>query len=169
MGKEASMEEMGFDDVPIAAVRDWLLSVTDFTVRRHTARLVYAHPYGAEKFFPTLRFFLDNADSLQKQRLFRWYTMTDLANFLNQRQQVHWELIAGQAGKVILRASQSATLAHETWVFPQARYQDARVIEGQATVRVQDGLMFIVAADCHDLKVELTEGPQTKSALEAKR
>ena len=51
MGKEASLEEMGFDDVPHRRVRDWLLAVTDFTVRQHTARLVYAHPYGAERFF----------------------------------------------------------------------------------------------------------------------
>ena len=33
MGKEASLEEMGFDDVAIGAVRDWLLAVTDYTVR----------------------------------------------------------------------------------------------------------------------------------------
>lgn len=167
MGKEASLEEMGFDDVPVTAVRDWLLAVTDFTVRQHTARLVYAHPYGAERFFPTLRTWLDNADALQTAGRFRWYTMTELAGFLNQRDTVRWSLLrsfsaiatspsATSGSKVTLQASQPKTLAHQTWVFSQDEYGDARVVEGQATVRVQDGMIFVVAGDSRQLSIEFS-------------
>src|SRR5208282_2999473 len=130
MGKEASLEEMGFDDVPIAEVRDWLLDVTDFSVREHTARLVYTHPYGAERFFGTLRTWLDNASALQTEGRFRWYTMTELAGFLKHRESVHWTLLREVGDKVTLHASDPKTLVHQTWVFPQDHYDNARVLEG---------------------------------------
>jgi hypothetical protein len=173
MGKEASLEEMGFDDIPIGDVRDWLLAVTDFTVREHTARLVYTHPYGAEKFFGTLRTWLDNADDLQKEGRFRWYTMTKLAGFLTQRESVHWTLLRSSAGKVTLHASHPKTLDHQTWAFPQDYYKDVSVVEGHAAVHVQDGMIFIAAADGRQLTVELTQrrkaGRSKPEAVEAKR
>jgi hypothetical protein len=156
MGKEASLEEMGFDDVPITEVRDWLLAVTDFTVRQHQARLVYTHPYGAERFFGTLRMWLDNANAEEKEGRFRWYTMTELAGFLNQRELVRWILLHDSADKVTLRASHPTTLAHQTWTFPQEHYGDARVVEGKATVRVEDGMVIVEAGDCRQLSAELT-------------
>jgi hypothetical protein len=155
MGKEASLEEMGFDDVPIAAVRDWLLAATDFTVRQHTARLVYAHPYGAERFFGTLLTWLDDAGSLEKQGRFRWYTMSDLAGFMTQRDSVHWNLLRNRGGKFSLVASHAKTLAHQTWIFPQDHYGDAVIVAGHATVRTEDGMIVITANDCHELNVEL--------------
>ncbi len=172
MGKEASLEEMGFDDVPTAAVRDWMLAVTDFAVREHAARLVYAHPFGAERFFPTIRTWLDNADALQAEGRFRWYTMTDLAGFLNQREAVQWTLSRNAEGKVTLRASHPKTLAHQTWIFPQEHYSDARVVKGNATVRIQDGMVLIDAVDGHELTVDLgAQDPSRRkpNAIEAKR
>jgi len=172
MGKQASLEEMGFDDVPIAAVRDWMLAVTDFTVREHAARLVYAHPFGAERFFPTLRTWLDNADVLQAEGRFRWYTMTELAGFLNQREAVQWSLVRTSADRVALRASHPKTLARQTWTFPEQSYGEPRVLKGKATVRVQDGNIFIDAGEGRDLTVELVQRDQGRSkprVIEAKR
>lgn len=170
MGKDASLEEMGFEDVPIKAVRDWLLAVTEFTVNRHTARLVYTHPYGAEKFFPTLRAWLDHADNLQKQDRFRWYTMTDLAEFLTKRAAVHWNIQRNPEGQVILRADQPTSLAHDTWVFPQNSYRDLRVVDGHATVRSQDGMIFVEATGGRRLALELrATAPAPVHTIEAKR
>lgn len=174
MGKEASLEEMGFDDVAIPAVREWLLAVTDYTVRHHTARLVYAHPYGAEKFFPTLRAWLDNADVLQKQGRFRWYTMTDLAEFMTQRESVRWSLLRDSPDKVTLLASHPKTLAHQSWAFPADSYSEPHVVKGNATIQVQDGLIVIAATDGRELKVELKQrrdsgGHPTAEPVEAKR
>jgi len=171
MGKEASLEEMGFDDVPVADVRDWLLSVTNFTVRDHVARLVYAHPFGAERFFETLRAWLDQAGSLEKQGRFRWYTMTDLATFLTERDSVRWNLQHASGGDMVLTASHPKTLAHQTWMFSTMHYRDARVLSGKATVRVQDGNLFITAADCRTISVELSpqEDHSKTDTIEAKQ
>ena len=171
MGPEASLEEMGFEDVPIKAVRQWLLAITEFTVKRHAARLVYTHPYGAEKFFPTLRAWLDNADDLEKQGRFRWYTMTDLAEFLTNRESVHWNMQRNPAGHLILRADHPNSLAHDTWVFPQNSYRDLRVIEGHATVHSQDGMIFVEASGGRRLALELTanRAPGPVHTIEAKR
>jgi hypothetical protein len=171
MGKEASLEEMGFENVPISAVRAWLLSVTEFTVRNHTARLIYTHPYGAEKFFDTLRTWLDDAGTLERRGEFRWYTMPGLAAFLNDRDSVHWDLARVSGNKVILRASHPQSLAHQTWTFPQNVYSNPRVVEGDATVRVQDGMIFVDADEGHQLTVELsrTPHPAPSKTFEAKR
>lgn len=171
MGKEASLEEMGFEDVPIGAVREWLLAITDFTVRNHTARLVYTHPYGAEKFFPTLRAWLDNARSLQEQGRFRWYTMTDLAAFLNERDSVRWRVVQDRGRTLILHASHSHSLAHQTWIFSQDHYRDPRVIEGEANIRVQDSMIFIEATGGRDLAIQIdrTDAHPNSQSIEAKR
>ncbi len=172
MGKEASFEEMGFDDVPIRAVREWLLAITDFTVREHTARLVYAHPFGAEKFFPTFREWLDNAGVLEKQGRFRWYTMTDLAHFLNRREKVRWTLLRNGGETVNLRALHPESLDHETWIFPGGHYSDARVLQGSASVRAQDGMLFVTANDCKRLNVEFIVrrgNGQSSNQVEAER
>jgi peptidoglycan/xylan/chitin deacetylase (PgdA/CDA1 family) len=173
MGKEASLEEMGFDDVPVPAVREWLLAVTDFTVHQHTARLVYTHPYGAERFFGTLRSWLDNAENLQKEGRFRWYTMTGLARYLNERNSVRWAIERQATDRVTLIASHPKSLAHETWVFPAEHYRDAKVIKGRAEMRIQDGMLFVTAEEGHQLRVELTQqigsGSPASEQAEAKR
>jgi hypothetical protein len=162
---------MNFDDVPIAAVQQWLMAITDFTAREHTARLVYTHPFGAERFFPTLRMWLDNADALEKQGRFRWYTMTDLARFLARREAIRWTLLRDDATHVTLRALHPDSLDHDTWVFPGQSYSEARVVRGGAGVRVQDGMLFITASDCKRLEVELAvrHGTSQSNAVEAKR
>ncbi len=173
MGKEASLEEMGFDDVPIDTVRDWMLAVTNFTARQHAARLVYAHPFGAERFFGTLRTWLDNASALQAEGRFRWYTMTELAGFLSQREAVRWNLLHADGGKVTLRASHPQTLAHQTWAFPEDYYGDARIVEGRAKLQVQDGMIFVVAGDVPQVRVEFIlrrdPGRSNAETIEAKR
>jgi hypothetical protein len=173
MGKEASMEEMGFDDVPINVVHDWLFEVTDFSARHHAARLLYTHPFGAERFFGTLRNWLDYADATAAQGRFRWYTMTELAGFLDKREAVQWTLLRNSANKVTLRASHPKSLAHQTWVFPQDYYGNAKVVEGGASVRVQDGMILLAAGDCRQLAVEFaarhnSEGSKANT-VEAKR
>jgi hypothetical protein len=172
MGKEASLEEMGFDDVPIGAVRDWLLAVTEFTARQHTARLVYAHPYGAERFFGSIRTWLDNAGDLEKQGRFRWYTMTALAKFLNQRELVRWSARRTALGSMVIEATHPESLAQQTWVLPAAKYRNPRVVEGEARIREQDDRIFVTASNGRELKIELQSRPtlpENPKSIEAKR
>jgi hypothetical protein len=144
--------------------------VTDFAVRQHAARLVYAHPFGAERFFPTIRTWLDNADNLEKQGRFRWYTMTGLAQFLNHRELVHWTVRQTTSGKILVEATHPESLTGQTWVFPAAKYGNARVLKGEAAIRTQDDMIFVAATTGRELKFELQSHHETKpKAVEAKR
>jgi hypothetical protein len=99
--------------------------------------------------------------------------MTELAGFLSQRDAVRWTLLRGDGGKVSLRASHPQTLSHQTWAFPQDYYSDARVVEGRAKVQIQDGMIFVVAGDGPQLRMEFTQrrDPARPKAetIEAKR
>jgi len=118
-------------------------------------------------------FFLDNADISEKEGRFRWYTMTALSGFLNQRETVQWTLLRHSPGKVTLSASSPKTLAHQTWIFPQEYYGDARIVEGKATLRMEDGMIFVAAGDSRQLSIEfnLRRDPwrSRAEAVEAKR
>ncbi len=172
MGKEASLEEMGFDNIPAATARDWLIAATDFAAREHVARLVYSHPVGAERFIGALQSWLDRADDLQRQGMFRWYTMSGLAEFLNRRKSVHWTVVKRDSTTLALHASDPKTLVDEAWVFPQEHYRDVRVTEGVATVRSEDGMIFVTAGNCRQLTIEVTHSREPKvlkaETLEAK-
>jgi len=99
--------------------------------------------------------------------------MTELAGFLNQRDSVRWTLDRSPSGQVAFHASHPKSLAHQTWVFPQANYRDARAVDGQATISVQDGRIFVAAADGRKLSVVLNSrrdaGRSNADAIEAKR
>jgi hypothetical protein len=156
MGKEASLEEMNFDDVPEAPVRQWLFGVSDFVASQHAARLVYSHPLGATRFIPMLQAWFQHTDVLSRQGNFRWYTMSQLAEFLNQRKAVQWKIL--QNGKTfVLTASHTGTLQHMTWNFPRSRFKRPQISAGTATVRAADNLWLITAGDCKSLKITSVE------------
>ncbi|HKT87931.1 MAG TPA: hypothetical protein VJQ59_05815, partial [Candidatus Sulfotelmatobacter sp.] len=123
----------------------------------HTARLIYTHPFGAERFFATIKTWLDSADSFERQGRFRWYTMTELATFLTQRESVQWSFTRTRPDQFLLHGSSPKTLAHDTWVFPHSSYHTARIVDGHADIRLQDGMIFITASGGRELSVELTK------------
>jgi peptidoglycan/xylan/chitin deacetylase (PgdA/CDA1 family) len=156
LGREASLEEMNFDSVPEPAVRDWLLDVVDFVASQHTARLVYSHPLGATRFIPTLHAWFQRTTLLSHEGRFRWYTMTQLAQFLNRRKAVEWSLSA-RGKDVVLLAKDKTSLRQMTWSFPQSRFERPRVSTGEALVRAVDGRWLVAAGDCRMLRVTAGE------------
>jgi len=110
---------------------------------------------------------------LEKEGRFRWYTMTDLAAFLNQREAVRWTVSREGTDKVLLKASHPKSIAHQTWVFPSDSYRDPHVLEGRVTTRVEDGMLYVTAAEGRKLTVELGAGHRlnlpSAGTVEAKR
>lgn len=156
-GKDASLEEMGFDNLPDAEVEAWLDRVADFTASRRTARLVYTHPIAALRYLAPLKAFLQHAQELKQTGSFRWYTMAELADFLNQRQQVHWNVMAGdqESNSTVLTAQVEAplSLAHFTWILPRSIYREPRTETGNAAVRADGENWLITAGNCRRLVV----------------
>lgn len=154
LGTEASMEEMGFDDLPESTVKQWLFSVTDYTAREHIARLVYSHPLGAVRYIHPVLAWMAYTSNLAGHGNFRWYTMTSLADFLNARAAVQWTL-KNTNGNISLVASHPKTLNHQTWILPMSSYSNPRVTRGKAGIRAVEDKWFITAGDCPHLQIKM--------------
>lgn len=156
LGTEASLEEMNFDNVPGSIVESWLLGIADFSAHNHVARLVYSHPVGATRYVPALQEWLHHTQQLSDQKDFRWYTMTALATFLNQRRQVQWTLGRSE-NKLLLQATHPQSLNHQTWIFPKSQYRNLHVVQGSATIQDKGCFWLVAANDCQHLAVEMEE------------
>src|SRR5205085_5598795 len=155
-GTEASLEEMHMGSISETAVQNWLVSVADFTSREHVVRLVYSHPLGAARYIETLRRWFDHTSDLAHGGRFRWYTMSQIANFLNERQEVTWS-IRHHGAISVLSAAHPRTLEHKAWMFPDDRYGEPRVIKGSADIHDQDGYWIVAAKDCRTLNLSIAE------------
>ena len=155
MGRQAAFEEMQFDNIPVSTAREWLLDVTDFVAHEHTARLVYSHPLGASRYASALQAWCARTADLEKHNQFRWYTMTELANFLTRRDAVEWKVTAGEGDSVTLEATHPRSLEHFSWAFPRARYAQVKVVEGNGSVRQDGDSWFVTAGSGTHLKVQM--------------
>ncbi len=159
MGRQASLEEMEVAGVAPDEVRQWLSEVADYAAGEHVARLIYSHPMEAIRYASALSAWFSHTAELARQGRFRWYTMTQLADFLNLRKEVDWELVPAADNTVLLKAANAPTLSHFTWILPASRYAKPVVVKGAAQVRAQDGLWLVTAGDCPNLKISLEERP----------
>jgi hypothetical protein len=157
MGRNASLEEMESDHVSAALVREWLVRIADFTAEDHVARLVYSHPLGTGHFIPALQSWFQHTAQLQNDGRFRWYTMAHLAEFLNARKQVSWETSKEGARKLVLEAEHPDSLVHQTWMVSRTKYQQPKVLTGNAAIGSSGDLWMITANDCKTLKISLEE------------
>jgi len=144
LDRAASFEEFSGEDVSFDDIQRWLDTLTGFVANRHEVRLVYFHPPGILPYRQVVQNWLEKTAQLKAQRSFRWYTMAQVANFLNSRKKVTWKLTE-RDGLASLQAFDSQTLAHQAWSLPGARFAKPVVTRGNATV-VQDGDAWLVDA-----------------------
>lgn len=153
LDRAASFEEMGLDGYPDAVILEWLGEVTDFVANHRQVRLIYFHPPGLIPYHSVVHNWLEKAARLRSEGQFRWYTMVQIAGFLNTRQRVKWELTADN-GRAVLTASHPQTLAHQAWLFPSAKFAEPSVIQGAATVRQEGDSWLLVAGEGTHLEAE---------------
>lgn len=137
-------------------IGDWLRAVTDFTADRRIVRLVYFHPPGATLYMNAMRAWLDRAKVLAGQGRFRWYTMTDMARFLNDRELVQWQVEGQAEGKQVFVATHPTSLARQTWLLPKETYSRPEPREGKLAVREEADYWAVTAAD--GTKIVFTAG-----------
>ena len=155
-GNEACLEEMRSEGIPAAEVENWLMGAADFSSHLHVVRLLYSHPIGAIRYIAALRDWFEHTQELAETREFRWYTMTQVAEFLNSRQEVKWSM-QSRGPKLVLSATHPKTLSDQAWMIPDARYSEPRVKQGAADIRDQDGYWIVAAKEGKVLKLELEE------------
>jgi hypothetical protein len=144
LNRAASFEEMTKGEYSSAEVEAWLKSVAEFAASRRTVRLVYFHPGGILPYHAVFDHWLQKTARMKADGRFRWYTMTELANFLNSRTQVKWE-VTSQSGKLIVDATHPASLEHETWCLPASKFAEPAVLAGSAQVTKHDDDWMVTA------------------------
>jgi peptidoglycan/xylan/chitin deacetylase (PgdA/CDA1 family) len=153
MDRAASFEELSAEDVPFAVIQQWLESLTAFVVDHQQVRLAYFHPPGILPYRDEVQNWMEITAQLKAKDEFRWYTMAQMANFLNARKQVRWRLTE-RDGLASLEASDSKTLAHLAWRFPADKFAKPSVVRGAATVRQFADGWVVVAGEGTQLEVQ---------------
>lgn len=129
----ASFEEFARAHLSQDVVRGWLNDLTGYCSQRGVVRLVYFHPPGALLYPQAMRAWLAQADRLQRAGAFRWYTMTEIGDFLNARAEVRWSVQRHEGGEAIV-ASHPRSLHDFTWLLPKSVYRRPTVLVGAAAV-----------------------------------
>jgi len=153
LDRAASFEELSAEDVPFSVIQQWLEALTDFVVGHQQVRLAYFHPPGILAYRQEVHNWLEITAQLKAKGDFRWYTMTQMANFLNSRKQVRWRLTE-RDGLASLEAADPKTLAHQTWRFPGDKFEEPTVVHGSATVRQNGSAWLVVAGEGTQLELQ---------------
>ena len=152
LDRAAAFEEMKPDGYSDEEVEHWLESVASFAAEKHTVRLVYFHPPGILAYKQVVMNWLQLTAQLRASGQFRWYTMTELANFLTSRKQVEWR-ISREGHSVMLDATHPQSLEHFTWFLP-GRFGKPDVVNGSVLVKKVPGGWLIFARGGTHLEVQ---------------
>jgi hypothetical protein len=153
LDQAATFEEMPKYGYPDAIVAQWLEGVTDFVVNHRQVRLIYFHPPGILRYHTVVDYWMGKTAQSEAAGVFRWYTMPQIADFLNVRKTVEWTL-RESGGSATLQATDPLTLDHETWRLPKNVLAEPRVISGNARVTSDNNAWFVVAGPGRWLTVE---------------
>lgn len=147
----ASFEEASQKGISPLLMQRWLIALSDFAVNTSTVRTFYSHPPGWALYFDAIEAWFAHTAALGRTGRFRWYTMERIADFLNRREAVQWQVTQEQ-GQDVFSASHKASLKEMTWRLPQARYLRPQVDPAQATVRQAGHAWLVVAKDVGTLR-----------------
>jgi hypothetical protein len=153
LDRAAGFEEMSTEGYSDSEIARWLTAITDFASDQQSVRLVYFHPPGILQYHDLVDRWLEQTGRLKAAGRFRWYTMTELANFLNSRRQVKWK-VSEAAGLMTVEATHPETLDHETWRLPANRFAQPKIVLGSARVVRDRDAWMIIAGDGKDLRFE---------------
>jgi hypothetical protein len=138
-GKYATFEEFDLYGVGHPEATSWLVAMANFGQMYRTSRLVYCHPPGALDYQDSLQGLLLRAATFQRDGAFRWYTMTQLAQFMSKREKITWNVSEVLDGSRLIKATHPSSLKDAAWVFPKAYYSMPLVVKGSATVTSGNG------------------------------
>ena len=153
LNRAAAFEEMTLDGHLSPEIEHWLEAVTRFTIQHRAVRLIYFHPPGIMEYQDVVRRWSEQTARLGSEGQFRWYTMTELANFLNSRQQVNWKVF-DHGSLLTIDAIHPQSLQHQTWRVPSSRFSQPVVVQGSAKVIQEDEAWLVVAGQGKSIRFE---------------
>jgi len=153
LNQAAAFEEMAEEGYSSSEIEHWLEAVSEFAADHQSVRLVYFHPPGVIPYHDVVDKWMEQTARLQAEGRFRWYTMTELARFLNSRKQVTCQT-SEDGGQITIAATHPRSLAHATWRIPTSRFSEPLVVRGSAHVVRDSGAWMVVAGEGKELQFE---------------
>lgn len=163
----ATFEELDQPTLPRSDedIARFLEELANHVADTRVARLFYFHPPAAEEYGHVLDRLDRQTKALAAQKRFRWYTMEKLADFLDRRELVQWQIVAhpGKRERKLV-AKTTGDLQEMSWIFPLETASGFDVIEGNATTH-RDAANWIVTADKgQTLVVQILPGSAPREA-----
>jgi hypothetical protein len=156
LNQSAAFEEMARQGYSREEIELWLEKLTDFTVDHHSVRLVYFHPPGIIEYRSVVDHWMEQTARLRGEGHFRWYTMTEIATFLNSRKQVVWST-SQDGNRVTIAATHPTNLGHDTWRLPAVSFSEPVVVQGSAQVVREGDAWMVIAGEGKELQFETTK------------
>jgi len=153
LNKDAAFEEMMKHGASGEEIERWLEAMSSFVSDHRCIRLLYFHPPGIIGYHKAVDQWLAQTARQQAQGQFRWYTMTEVAGFLNSRKQVQWKA-SEDGGRLSIVATHPQTLEHETWRLPASRYSEPVIDRGIAKVIRDNDSWMVVAGPGTEIQFE---------------
>jgi hypothetical protein len=150
MGRIASFEEAMLEKLPAEKVTTWLIAMVDFSVTQRNIREIYCHPIGIPFYANSIRQLLLKTRELRNQGQFKWYTMTEAAQFMSTRERVAWHFERKDGG-MRLRASHLKSLAGMTWRIQRTVCPQPQIVHGRGAVKADVGKWLVTAEDVRSL------------------
>ena len=147
LGLYANFRDFGFAHLSEERVSNWLIESSEFSAKNHTSRLIYFHPSDIlffSQYINSIKNLLTNTKNLSTKGLFQWYSMIDLAQFLNARNEVYWQVKNINQSKIIT-ATHPITLARQTWLLDKKTCFKPLITVGAGIIR-EDKDHWIVSA-----------------------
>lgn len=154
----ATLDELGLHNIKESDINRFLLEFLNHVSEQRIARLFYFHPATTHQFKHSLDLMRFHAMSLKSRQVFRWYTMAQLSDFLNRREQARWDIQRHKGnGTLTLTAHHPASLESLSWIFDRKKVQDLQVTEGTAQVLEDESKLIVTASAGQVLKLEWRE------------
>lgn len=145
LGSAASFEEFHESKIPQQEVAKWLVQISDYSADNGTIRTFYSHPTGFHYYTKAIKEWFVHTQRLIDKQHFRWYTMTQVADFLNLREQTQWHILQ-QDGTRIIEATNPVELDHMTWKLPKSAYEKPTIVNGEGSVTENDQYWLVIAS-----------------------
>jgi hypothetical protein len=155
LNQAAAFEEMASEGYSREEIEGWLEAIAEFVVDHHSVRLVYFHPPGIIQYRGLVDQWMEQTGRLHAEGRFRWYTMTQLATFLNARKQVTWS-DSEDGDRVSITAAHPVDLQHDTWRLPAGSFSEPVVVQGSAQVVRDRDAWMVIAQEGKELRFETT-------------
>jgi hypothetical protein len=146
LGKYATFEEFDEFGIPEAESKQWLIDLQSFVVNNRTNRMFYTHPPGVVDNREQINALLNRGKLLAESKRFRWFTMTELADFSQRRIETTWTTTTA-GSTVTFQASHPNSVVGLTRLLPKRSFEKPRLEDKKRAKVTADSNNWIVTGE----------------------